>query len=152
MALLPAGSVLDMHDPQVASRAKGLGTLSVPAVVIDGNLADCCTGRGQDEAALRATGLAPNCCTSRPARGAAAIREERQSEETVRKRVQTRRERGCPPPVRWAEDGWKPEEVALLGTTPDEELARQLGRSLNSVSLKRRRLKIANPRDRCRRA
>jgi hypothetical protein len=30
---------------------------SVPAVVIDGKLADCCTGRGPDEATLRAAGL-----------------------------------------------------------------------------------------------
>jgi hypothetical protein len=79
------------------------------------------------------------------------IRGTRQSEETIRRRMQTRRERGCPPPVRWAEDGWKPEEIALLGTLPDEVLARQLGRSLNSVSLKRRRLKIPNPHDRRRR-
>lgn len=50
-------SVLDMHDPNVASRAKGLGIKSVPAVVIDGKLADCCTGRGPDEATLRAAGL-----------------------------------------------------------------------------------------------
>src|SRR5262245_33850281 len=81
-------------------------------------------------------------------RGADAIRGQRPSAETIRKRVQTRRERGYPPPNRWAEDGWKPEEVALLGTLPDDELARQLGRSLASVSLKRRRLKIPNPRDR----
>lgn len=50
-------SVLDMNDPQVASRAKSLGIRSVPAVVIDGNLADCCAGRGPDETALRAAGL-----------------------------------------------------------------------------------------------
>jgi hypothetical protein len=50
-------SVLDMHDPQVASRAKGLGIRSVPAVVIDGKLADCCAGRGPDGATLRAAGL-----------------------------------------------------------------------------------------------
>lgn len=50
-------SVLDMHDPKVASRAKGLGIRSVPAVVIDGKLADCCTGRGPDEATLRAAGM-----------------------------------------------------------------------------------------------
>src|SRR5262249_19163930 len=31
-------------------------------------------------------------------RGADAIRGKRQSEKTVRRRVQTRRERGCPPP------------------------------------------------------
>jgi glutaredoxin len=50
-------SVLDMNDPNVASRAKGLGIRSVPAVVIDGKLADCCTGRGPDESTLRAAGL-----------------------------------------------------------------------------------------------
>jgi hypothetical protein len=83
-------------------------------------------------------------------RGAAAIRGRRPSQETIRKRVQTRRERGCPPPNRWAEDGWKPEEVALLGTLPDDELARILGRSLISVSTKRRRQGIpsASPRPR----
>lgn len=50
-------NVLDMKDPNVASRAKGLGIRSVPAVVIDGKLADCCAGRGPDEATLRAAGL-----------------------------------------------------------------------------------------------
>lgn len=50
-------SVLDMKDPKIASRAKGFGIRSVPAVVIDGKLADCCTGRGPDEATLRAAGL-----------------------------------------------------------------------------------------------
>jgi hypothetical protein len=56
-AHLPPASVLDMHDPQVAGRAKGLGIRSVPAVVIDGKLADCCTVRGPHEATLRAAGL-----------------------------------------------------------------------------------------------
>ena len=50
-------SVLDMKDPNVASRAKSLGIRSVPAVVIDGKLADCCAGRGPDETTLRAAGL-----------------------------------------------------------------------------------------------
>lgn len=50
-------SILDMNDAAVASRAKQLGIRSVPAVVIDGKLADCCTGRGPDEATLRAAGL-----------------------------------------------------------------------------------------------
>jgi len=50
-------TVLDMHDATVARRAKQLGIRSVPAVVIDGQLADCCAGRGPDEAALRAAGL-----------------------------------------------------------------------------------------------
>jgi hypothetical protein len=46
-----------MNDPQAAKRAKGLGIRSVPAVVIDGKLADCCKGRGPDEGTLRAAGL-----------------------------------------------------------------------------------------------
>ena len=50
-------SVLDTKDPNVASRAKGLGIRSLPAVVIDGKLAGCCAGRGPDEATLRAAGL-----------------------------------------------------------------------------------------------
>lgn len=41
----------------LATRAKGLGIRAVPAVVIDGKLADCCTGRGPEEATLRAAGL-----------------------------------------------------------------------------------------------
>ena len=49
--------VLDMHDAEVAKRAKVLGIRSVPAVVIDGKLADCCTGRGIDVHVLRAAGL-----------------------------------------------------------------------------------------------
>ena len=50
-------SVLDMNDPSISSRAKSLGVRSVPAVVIDGKLADCCTGRGPDETMLRAAVL-----------------------------------------------------------------------------------------------
>jgi glutaredoxin 3 len=50
-------TVLDMNEPAVSSRAKSLGIRSVPAVVIDGKLAGCCTGRGPDEATLRAAGL-----------------------------------------------------------------------------------------------
>ena len=46
-------SVLDMHDTDVAARAKSLGIRSVPSVVIDGKLAGCCAARGVDEAALR---------------------------------------------------------------------------------------------------
>lgn len=50
-------TVLDMHKANVADRAKNLGIRSVPAVVIDGSLAGCCTGRGPEEAALRAAGV-----------------------------------------------------------------------------------------------
>ncbi len=50
-------TVLDMNDPSVASRAKSIGIRSVPSVLIDGQLADCCAGRGPDEAMLRSAGL-----------------------------------------------------------------------------------------------
>lgn len=50
-------NVLDMHDAQVAKRAKGLGIQSIPAVVLDGKLASCCAGRGVNESSLRAAGL-----------------------------------------------------------------------------------------------
>ncbi len=50
-------SVLDMNQSEVAERAKSLGLRSVPAVVIDGKLADCCSERGPDEATLRTAGL-----------------------------------------------------------------------------------------------
>lgn len=49
--------VLDMNDPEVAGRAKALGVRSVPAVAVDGALADCCAGRGADRAALKAAGI-----------------------------------------------------------------------------------------------
>jgi len=50
-------TVLDIRDLAVAQRAKGLGIRSVPAVVINGTLADCCAGRGPDEQTIRAAGL-----------------------------------------------------------------------------------------------
>lgn len=50
-------TVLDMTQADAARRAKSLGIHSVPAVVIDGKLADCCAGRGPDMNVLRAAGL-----------------------------------------------------------------------------------------------
>ena len=50
-------TVLDTNDIQVAQRAKALGIARVPAVVIDGKLANCCAGGAVDEAALKAAGL-----------------------------------------------------------------------------------------------
>ncbi|GAC1445924.1 MAG: hypothetical protein NVSMB56_00660 [Pyrinomonadaceae bacterium] len=49
--------VLDMNLEDVAAKAKEYGVKSVPAVAINGKLADCCTGRGIDDATLRASGL-----------------------------------------------------------------------------------------------
>ncbi len=49
--------VLDMSTPTVAARAKELGVRSVPAIVVDNTLADCCQGRGVDEATLKRLGV-----------------------------------------------------------------------------------------------
>ena len=45
--------VLDMTDARVLARAEKFGIRSVPAVVIDGKLASCCTGRGVDAQVLK---------------------------------------------------------------------------------------------------
>lgn len=50
-------TVLSMKDPNVAARARSLGVRSVPAVAINGQLADCCRGGGVDEATLKAAGV-----------------------------------------------------------------------------------------------
>jgi glutaredoxin 3 len=49
--------VLDIKEPEVFDRAKTLGIRSVPAVVIDGKLAACCTDRGPHADPLKAAGL-----------------------------------------------------------------------------------------------
>jgi len=49
--------VRDMNDPAVAAIAKTHGIKRVPAVVIDGKLADCCASGAIDIAALQSMGL-----------------------------------------------------------------------------------------------
>ena len=49
--------VLDLQEHKVAERAINLGIRSVPAVLIDGVLADCCSGRGADMSVLQTAGL-----------------------------------------------------------------------------------------------
>ena len=49
--------VRDMQDPAVAAEAKTLGIQRVPAVVIDGKLADCCAAGAIDLEVLRGMGL-----------------------------------------------------------------------------------------------
>jgi len=49
--------VLDMNSPEVADRARDLGIKTVPAIVIDGQLADCCSNKGSDEETLRQAGI-----------------------------------------------------------------------------------------------
>ena len=50
-------AVLDMRQPDVAARAKQLGISRVPAIVIDGKLAECCAAIAVDEQVLRAAGV-----------------------------------------------------------------------------------------------
>lgn len=50
-------TVLDMNDINVAKRAKELGIRTVPAVVIQGEIADCCSGSGIDVQVLKLAGL-----------------------------------------------------------------------------------------------
>jgi glutaredoxin 3 len=47
-------SILDTRQEDIATRARALGIPSLPAVAIDGKLAECCAGRGVDETTLRA--------------------------------------------------------------------------------------------------
>jgi glutaredoxin len=49
--------ILDMRQPEVAVKARQHGIRSVPAVVIDGKLAECCANRGVDEMVLLRAGL-----------------------------------------------------------------------------------------------
>ena len=49
--------ILDMHQPDVAARADQLGISRVPAIVIDGKLAECCAAGRVDEQVLRAAGV-----------------------------------------------------------------------------------------------
>ena len=46
-----------MTDPEVAEKARALGVRSVPAVAVDGRLADCCSARGIDLEVLEGLGL-----------------------------------------------------------------------------------------------
>jgi glutaredoxin len=50
-------SILDMNDSSNAKRAKSLGVERVPAVVVNGKLADCCQVKGPTEEGLKAAGI-----------------------------------------------------------------------------------------------
>jgi hypothetical protein len=63
------------------------------------------------------------------------------------KRLRTRKERGARPGNRWGDDSWKQEELALLGTLPDDEVAARIGRTTNAVRVKRTKLRIPTARD-----
>ena len=46
--------ILDMHQEDVANRAKELGINRVPAVLVDGRVAECCKQDGLDGSVLKA--------------------------------------------------------------------------------------------------
>jgi len=48
---------LDMHDLAVAAKAKSYGVHTVPAIAIEGRLAECCVVTGPNETSLRAAGV-----------------------------------------------------------------------------------------------
>ena len=49
--------VRDMSQQDAAAKAKAYGVKALPAVVINGKLAACCSGRGVDAETLRREGL-----------------------------------------------------------------------------------------------
>jgi hypothetical protein len=80
---------------------------------------------------------------------AAGLKGKRQPREMVRRRMATKRTRGTQYiPQRWAETGWTAEQLALLGTLPDEQVAKRIGRTPEAVRVKRGKLRIPSARDR----
>lgn len=49
--------VLDMQQETVAKRAEDYGIKTVPTIVIDGKVAECCANRSVNEDTLRSAGL-----------------------------------------------------------------------------------------------
>ena len=49
--------VLDMKDESTQKKAKQYGVMRVPAVVVNGTLAECCQTRAVDVNSLRALGV-----------------------------------------------------------------------------------------------
>jgi len=50
-------TVLDMKDQAVASRAKWLGIRTIPAILVDDQIVECCAEHGPNELLLRAAGI-----------------------------------------------------------------------------------------------
>ena len=61
----------------------------------------------------------------------------------VARRRQTARQLGLRPTGRWKGREWTAEQLRLLGTMPDAELAEQIGRTPIAVRIRRERLGIA---------
>lgn len=50
-------TMLDMNEESVSHKAKQLGIQAVPAIVIDGKLANCCSKTGPQIEVLQAAGI-----------------------------------------------------------------------------------------------
>lgn len=50
-------TVHDMKQAGVAAKARSYGVRTIPAVAVNGKLAECCAGSGPDEKGLRAAGI-----------------------------------------------------------------------------------------------
>ena len=50
-------TIKDMKNTTIAVKARQLGIRSVPAVVVDGQLADCCSTGGPNAETLKAVGI-----------------------------------------------------------------------------------------------
>jgi hypothetical protein len=87
---------------------------------------------------------------------AGPLREQRQRGRRlpayqVERRRQTALALGLRPTGRWREKGWTPDQLAMLGTMPDEDLARRIGRTTEAIRCRRTELGIPSARDRRRR-
>src|SRR5262249_10169330 len=65
--------------------------------------------------------------------GGAVLRGQKRPSEQVERQRQTRRRLGLRPTGRWKGRAWTREQLRLLGTMPDAELAERFGRTENAV-------------------
>jgi hypothetical protein len=75
----------------------------------------------------------------------ARLRGKKLPPEQVERRRRTALELGLRPPGPPAEVLWTAEELALLSTMPDEDVAAKIGRTAEGVRVKRSRCGIPNP-------
>jgi hypothetical protein len=75
-------------------------------------------------------------------------RGQRLPADQVERRRQTALALGLRPPGRWGENGWTPDQTAMLGTMPDADLARRIGRTVEAVRCQRTLRGIPSARDR----
>jgi hypothetical protein len=80
-------------------------------------------------------------------KGAEAVKEREWTEEEREHRRQINAEKGLADYLVTGYHGplWTPEDIALLGVVPDEELAQRTGRTAGAVRQKREELGIPNP-------